>query len=203
MSTTYRARLEAMVQGLRRNRAVRVQRSILSPGAEAHELFSLRHRYGDAFPEDLATLYSQVGDIDLAWSAQLGERTLTGSVRLLPVHRVFSAWEDHVWFEEMDHDDPRRLLKPLDMFEPERCVALCPVPGPAELCYHELYGDIWPTRLSVTRWFELLCLSRGVTGWIEACCEGAPGADEARASWRALGELFDDVTPESIPHPAP
>lgn len=197
---SYRARLEAMFEQLRRHPKIRVKQAFLGPPVPAYELASYRHLAGGALSPGLEALWSEVSFVDLEWSCKHplddpDEPELTGSVHILPPARTFSDWEDVLWFDFIEPDHPYRHIRPFDFFVPEAAAVLYPIPGEHEVYYHYCGEELHPTGMSVEQWFERLLRSRGCWYWIEACCVDGQDSAQTRQLFEAMPLLFEDFDP--------
>ena len=194
----YRSRLASMVESLRAHPAISIQRVYLSPPTEAYELADARHKLGGAMPQGMAHMYEELGDFELAWTHrgrpdEDGEQ-LSGSVRILPVFDLMRDWENILWFDFMEDDNPARRLRPFDFFRADTCAGLMPgEPGETgRICFHAQGEDIWPTGLSFEQWFERLLNARGMLYWLESCTSYGAQSYEAQRLRRVGPGLFED-----------
>ena len=198
---SYRARLEAMCQGLRRHKQIKLTQAFLGPPVPEYELASFRHQAGGQLSEGLEAFWREVSYVDIAWSCpnpipEAQEETLTGSVHLLAPSKVFGPWRDIIWFDFVEEEHPYRALRPLDFFVPEACAALYPIPGEHEIAYHVCGEELHPTGLSFAQWFERMMMARGCWYWIEACCVDGQGSPQTEQFLEAMPRLFDDFEAE-------
>lgn len=198
----YRSRLASMVEELRAHPAISVQRVYLSPPTEPYELADAVHQLAGAMPKGMVQMYEELGDFELAW-AYMGKpdedgEQLSGSVRILPVFDMMKDWENTLWFDFMEEENPARILRPFDFFRSDTCAGLMPRgPGEvAQICFHAQGEDIWPTGLTFDDWFERLLQSRGMLYWLEACTAYGEESYEAQRLRRVGPSLFEDFNPE-------
>ena len=184
-----RARLEAMVEGLRDNPRVEVVAAEIGDPATGAEL-SAAEKHA---PADVLDFYREVGTFSLEWRhtvAELAQGDLAdqGLVNVIGVTEVYGDWSGNVWFP--GEDETFREVNPFDAFVPEACAAL--TDGPT-VAYHYYGEELADTGRSFTEWFELLLEARGYWYWIQTLCAETADSHEAEAFRRVMPEVFPGI----------
>lgn len=178
MSTkyNYRARFEALIEGLRQHPNLLDLRAELGEPTDPEAIEEARALVGKAWPEGLTEFFQELSFVEISFKASStnpkGEpRDVYGTISIPNVTSMFDYenLEDEIYFDFMEGDHPFHLIRPLDRFVPEAYVVLYPIhkdveknTKPAHIAYHYCGEELWDTDLSFTDYIDFLMLSRGI-----------------------------------------
>lgn len=194
-----------MVQSLKAHPHIQVQRVYLTEPAEAYELHDLIRQLPAPMPEGMRQMYEELGDFELSWKhpdltvtieGQQSKEPVEGSIRILPLSKLAQDWEDIIWFDFMEPDNPARSLIPFDLYMPEACAVMRPVDDHMAIDYHYCTEDLWPTGMNFDQWFDALIMSRGLMHWLEACTVPGQSSFQTHFLFEVGPRLFDDFDPK-------
>jgi hypothetical protein len=175
---TWRDRFQALLEEVRSNELLKIDEVKIGEAASAADIQRATNAAGGALPPGMVEFYREMNGFCLTWSlrdpvAFGAEPGPTGSINLLPLiqdrgESVFGSWKDVVWFSE---DDRFRRVVPFDVFAPEACAALSPIPGEGAVHFHYFGEDLYSTGRGFAEYLELLFVSRGSFYWPVSLCE--------------------------------
>lgn len=190
----YARRLTRLVDELKANSRVDVELAEIGAPTAAGKLASARESAPD-LGSSVFAFYEEVSSFTLKWrgvEVPEGENWV-GAVDVRPIDDVAGpeVGKGRVWFDDTPEESPLRRLRPMDIFQPEACMALYPVPGKATVHYHYFGESLLPTGLTFDAWFDRLIASRGFWYWIRACT-GDTDATAVAAFRKGASELFEE-----------
>jgi hypothetical protein len=188
MTAQWRQRLTTMVDGVRSDQHIRLNKAELSAPAAADQIAAAQRAAGTALPEQMLSFYREVNGFVLEWEGPgdiAPDATVRGTINLLPIGRVFGDWQNVTFGQP---------VKPFDLFVPEACAALWWPQGATDstVRFHYFGEATVDTRHSFTEYLERLLVSRGFWYWIQALSRETSDNPEAEAFRTVAPRLFPD-----------
>lgn len=198
---TWRDRFQTLVEEVKTNELLKVDEVKMGAAASAADIERATNAAGGALPSGMADFYREMNGFRLAWSLRdpvaFGvEPAPSGSIDILPLildrgESVFGSWRDVVWFSE---DDRFRRVAPFDVFAPEACSALSPIPGEGAVHFHYFGEDLYSTGRGFAEYLKLLFVSRGYLYWpVTLCEEEQEGTTTVEDVMNNLPKIFPGV----------
>ena len=194
--TSYRPRVQAMIDGLRAIDGLRVVQAVIAPPASP-EALATAVRYAGRLPRGVAEFYTELNGFELRW--ETGDAARQGAIQFLPVERIFGPWQGSLWFDDFPGGDRFRAVKPFDFFQPEACAAFLQEtdrPPGDEVHFHVVGEALCPTGLTFPDYLELALTARGFHYWQTTLCPETTANPEARAFQQHAPALFPNLPTE-------